>query len=226
MMKKLFFVILLACCSFLAAGQPAEKPEHPFSVFIQGGPVYNLYENAFSFWDNGKAWDLLTSQIVAGVGYDFSSYWGLRLQVGYGSDKGGCNVQQTSARGFYPYSFKHWNSFLDVMMVPFGRKDGYARFITKLFAGVGLAHTFGFTDSGHPWQVPVGKNTAFGFRGGIIEEFAVTPWFGIYVDICGEAYTDSYNGLNPSAEKENYQGYPGFPLDLRGSISLGTILRF
>ena len=65
------------------------------------------------------------------------------------------------------------------------------------------------------------------FRFGFIAQYDFTDTFGIYADISGECYHDSYNGWAPSAaDFKPRQGYPGFPLDLRGLISFGVSYRF
>lgn len=227
-MKKIGLCVLLSCMTLLASAQSEnDKPAYPWSVSLQGGGAYNLYENAFSYWDNGKAWDLLKPQMTLGLTYDFTRFWGVRLQTSFGTDAGGCNVQQTSGGNFYPYTFKHFNLFSDLVFDLVGGLQGPVRYHAKMYMGAGFGHTFGFTDAGHPWQNVNAPNTAFGFRGGLIMEYRVTPRLGIYMDLCGEAYTDGYNGLKPSeTEQQNYQGYAGFPLDLRGLLSLGVAWYF
>ena len=50
---------------------------------------------------------------------------------------------------------------------------------------------------------------------------------GIFSDLCGEAYTDMFNGLRP-AERDHTAGtgYAGFPFDLPASPRLGVLYRF
>ena len=206
-----------------------EAPVHAgrVSVSVSGGPALSVYENAFSYRDQGRTMDLLNMQGSFAVGYDFSETFGLRLQAGLGKDAGACNTRETSAHGFYPYSFSHVNTFVDAVINLSGLYGNATALRSKVYAGLGGAHTYGFTDSGHPWQKVNGKNTAFGFRGGFIEEYSFRSGLGIFIDVCGEAYTDNYNGLKPSEEdQKQYEGYAGFPLDLRGIISFGLVYRF
>ena len=50
--------------------------------------------------------------------------------------------------------------------------------------------------------------------------------FGLFADLCGEAFRDQYNGLQPSEHDQTaFEGYAGFPLDLRFSLSFGVIYR-
>lgn len=206
-----------------------EAPVHAgkVSASVSGGPALGLYENAFSYRDQGRTMDLLNLGGALAVGYDFSESFGLRLQAAFGKDAGACNTRETSAHGFYPYSFNHVNAFADAILNLNGLSDRATSFRSKVYAGLGGAYTFGFTDSGHPWQKVNDKNTVFGIRGGFIEEYSFRSGLGFFIDICGEAYTDMYNGLMPSEEdQKQFEGYGGFPLDLRGIVSFGIIYRF
>ena len=64
-------------------------------------------------------------------------------------------------------------------------------------------------------------------RAGAIAEFNFKGGFGIFADLCGEAYTDMFNGLRPfEFDHTAGTGYAGFPFDLRASLSLGVLYRF
>ena len=231
-MKKLLFLggVLLAGVS-LAFAQPVEKTPESHAgrwfVSLQGGPVLDLYENAFTYRENARDFELVTFQGSFAVGYDFSDTYGLRLSGAYGNDAGACNVRQTSGGGFYPYTFRHVNAFLDGVLNLNGLAGNITYFRPKLYGGLGAAHTFRFTDAKHPWQKVVPRNTVFGFRFGFIAEYTFDSGLGIFGDLCGEAYTDMYNGLMPTAEEQKeYEGYGGFPLDLRGLVTAGIVYHF
>lgn len=227
-MKRIAFIgaALLLWAGSLCA-QEAPSHAHRFYVSLQGGPALNIYENAFTYRENGRAFELFTLQGAAALGYDINDVYGIRLQCAYGADAGAANVRQTSGGGFYPYSFKHANAFTDLVINLNGLAGRVSYFRPKLYAGLGGAHTFEFTDAGHPWQKITPANTVFGFRGGFITEYTFASGFGVYADLCGEAYTDMYNGLMPSKEDQtHYEGYAGFPLDLRGILSLGLVYHF
>ena len=172
-MKKLLFLggVLLAGVS-LAFAQPVEKTPESHAgrwfVSLQGGPVLDLYENAFTYRENARDFELVTFQGSFAVGYDFSDTYGLRLSGAYGNDAGACNVRQTSGGGFYPYTFRHVNAFLDGVLNLNGLAGNITYFRPKLYGGLGAAHTFRFTDAKHPWQKVVPRNTVFGFRFGFI----------------------------------------------------------
>ncbi len=231
-MKKIVSFAAALLLGFVAAwAQDArnQAPSHAkhFYVAIQGGPVFNLYENAFTFNEQRRMLDLFTLQGAAVVGYDFTEAYGLRLQAAFGNDRGACNSRETSGSGFYPYSFLHANAFVDGVLNLAGLNGKASAFRPKLYAGVGGAYTFGFSESGHPWQKVTPANLVFGFRGGLIGEYCWKSGLGIYADLCGEAYLDDYNGLKPSKEdQEKAKGYAGFPLDLRGIFSLGVVYHF
>jgi hypothetical protein len=233
MMKQLICIgaaLMMGVVSLSA--QPAEPaPSHAGSVFVslQGGTVLNIYENAFSYRDHHRSLELITLDGVLSVGYDFNDAYGARLSVGYGNDAGAANVRQTSATGFWPYRFHHLSGFADFLINLNGLSGRSTAFRSKLYAGVGAAYTFGFkfTDAEHAWQKPSEKNVVPGFRGGFIAEYDFPSGFGIFADLCGEAFHDRYNGLMPTEQDmERYEGYPGFPLDLRGKFSLGVIYHF
>ena len=196
-------------------------------ISLQGAPVLNYYENSFAFSEFGQTGKMFTLQGALSFGYDFSEAVGARLQVAYGNDSGACNVRETSSGKFYPYTFQHVNLFIDGILNLAGRTGEATSFRPKLYFGVGGAHTFGFSDSGHPWQKVSSPNTVFGFRGGFITEYCWDSGFGLFADLCAEGYTDLYNGLQPSKEDQaKGPGYAGFPLDLRALASFGIVFHF
>lgn len=224
--------LVLGAASLWASGDRKvsdDAPSHAGTIYIslQGGPVFNLYENAFSYRDNGRLAELFTPQGALSFGIDFSDVFGIRIMAEGGSDAGACNVRETSGGGFWPYRFYNADVFADAVLNLSGLAGRITRFRPKVYAGLGAAHTFAFTDSGHPWQKVSGSNTVPGFRGGFIAEFTGNSGFGVFLDLCGEAFSDMYNGLMPSAEdQKNYEGYGGFPLDLRCILSVGLVYHF
>lgn len=227
-MKKILCLgaaILMVASSLHAQSAAAQKDR--FTVSLQGGVLYNLYENEFSYRENDAFGDLFTLEGAVAVGYDISETFGVRLQGAFGKDAGAGNVRETAGNGFYPYNFKNVNVFADAVLNLYGLAGRLTAFRPKLYAGVGFGHTFSFTDPHHPWQKLTDPNTVFGFRFGAIAEYNLTDHFGLYADLSGEAFTDKYNGLMPNdKEQEWYEGYGGFPLDLRGILSFGVLYRF
>ena len=228
-MKKLFliFAVLLSGAATLSAQNAFVGGHRAWTFALQGGTMYSINENRFTYGEHGHAADLWTWQGSAAIGYEFTEAMGVRVSVGYGKNVSACNSRQTDG-GFYPYQFKSVNAFVDGTL-DLNRNYGKVwSFHPILYAGIGLGHTYDFTDAKHPWQAQYRtfNNNVFGFRGGFIAEYDFTDWFGIYVDLCGEAYNDKYNGLQPTEEDQGYfKGYGGFPLDLRGMASFGVIFR-
>lgn len=208
--------------------QAKHSHEGRFYAGFQQGPVLSINENHFSYRENGKALDLITYQAGIVAGYDLNDIFGLRFSASYAKNAGACNTRDTSANGFYPYTFSSVNVFADAILDMHGLADMLTVFRIKLYGGLGLGHSFHMTDPNHPWQKITDPNTVFGFRFGGIAEYNVTDHIGLYADICGEAYTDEYNGLMPSEQDQatRFEGYGGFPLDLRGLVSLGVLYRF
>jgi opacity protein-like surface antigen len=229
-MKQLFGVTLAILLSWAAvSAQPVKfSHERRFYAGVQMGPMLNINENHFSYRENGKALGLITYQAGLVGGYDFNDIFGLRLSASYAKNASACNTRDTAAHGFYPYTFSSVNVFMDAILDLHGLSDLATPLRIKLYGGMGLGHSFNMSDSKHPWQDVSDPNTVFGFRFGGIVEYNFTQHFGLFADLCGEAYTDKYNGLMPSPEEQasSYEGYGGFPLDLRGLVSIGALYRF
>jgi len=229
-MKKLVGVtlIIFISCALASAQHAKHIHEGRFYLGLQQGPLLNIYENAFSYRENGKTLDLITYQAGLVGGYDVNDIFGVRLSASYAKNAGACNTRNTSAHGFYPYTFSSVNVFADAILDLHGLSDLTTFLRAKLYGGLGVGHSFHMTDSGHPWQDVSDPNTVFGFRFGGIVEYNITDHIGLFGDLCGEAYTDKYNGLMPSEEDQlnDYEGYGGFPLDLRGLVSVGVLYRF
>ena len=241
-MKKIttFLILLLMGSSIFALAQEVTRP---VNIALQGGVLYSVNENTFSYKDNGQWGKLFTPEGGIAIGYDFSHRYGARLAAAYGLNRGAGNVYQTAARGFYPYDFQSINIFADAI-IDLGKAT--SAFSPKIYGGVGGAHTFGFSkptgygtpkpadnvgweaeNPFHPWQDICEKNTVFGFRAGFIAQYDFNSVFGIYCDLGGEAYLDDYNGLRPTKhDQADYQGYAGFPLDLRAQANFGVIFHF
>lgn len=229
-MKKLFliFAVLLSGAATLSAQNAFVGGHRAWTFALQGGGLYSINENGFSYRENHRGGELFSLQGSAAIGYEFTESLGIRVSVGYGDNRAAANVRETAAGGFYPYKFKSVNGFVDVTLDLTRNYGKPWAFHPVLYAGIGVGHTYDFTDSHHPWQQAyiTQNNTVFGFRGGFIAEYDFTDWFGLFIDLCGEAYRDDYNGLQPGEkDQSHYTGYAGFPLDLRAMASFGIIFR-
>ena len=209
---------------------------------LQGGALYSINENGFSYRENGAGMKLFSLQGSAAIGYEFTNALGVRVSVGYGDNRSAANTVNTAMHGFYPYNFRSINGFVDLTLDLNGNYAVQSAFRPRFYIGVGVGHTFNFTkptaygspkdytwevdNPFHPWQDITTKNTVFGFRGGFIAEYDFTQNFGIFADLGGEAYNDQYNGLRPTdLDQTVVKGYAGFPLDLRLTASFGVIFR-
>ena len=241
-MRKLltFSAALILGASLLSAQD--FNPAGRWYVSVQGGPMYQSNENAFAYRWEGYGSKLLTYTAAASVGYDFNETWGLRGSLGYGLNRSAGNYKQSHDR-FYPYDFKSLSGFADLVLNFNGLNVVDRAFAPKLYAGVGLGHSFGFSKPTaygrqrdidwaadrkfHPWQAIDESNYVFGFRFGAIAEYNFKGGFGVFADLCGEAYTDWFNGLEPNEiDHTAGTGYAGFPFDLRASLSVGVLYRF
>ena len=225
MLRLVSFLAALLLPIASVAAQSKSKPEHPFSISLQGGPMLSVNENSFTYVDNGHASDLITKQAGLAFSYYFNGRFGARLSGSYGRNAGGCNVDQTKdAENYYPYKFDGVNVFLDGLV---NLSNEWKEFSSVFYIGIGVGHTFNFTESGHPWQKVSHKNTAYGARVGLLFQYDFSSHFGAYLDFCGEAYEDNYNGLEPyKGDHDQVYGSAGFPYDLRGLASFGLIFHF
>lgn len=203
-------------------------------ISVQGGGLFSLNENFRTYGEKRKNSDLLTGQGSVAFGYQFTPVSGFRIWAGYGGNRGACNSEETSDHRFYPYKFNSVNAFVDYVMDFSGFSNHDWTFVPKIYAGVGVGNTFSFKktpdnpapgDLFHPWQKVSDKNTAFGFRGGLILEYMISRSFGILADFGGEFYTDDYNGIN-SGDEVSETGDKNFPFDFRGLASLGFAIHF
>ena len=217
--------LLIGAASVFAQNKEAYDYTGRFNVSVQGGMSYSLSENHFGYYDNHRVKDLFNLQGSVSLGYDFSPAFGLRLNVNYGKNSAACNIRETADHVFRPYDFSNIDFFADAMLNLFGMTEETGPFAIKLYAGLGWAYTFGFSDPEHPWQDLHQTNGSLGMRLGGIFEYDFKSGFGIFVDVSGAAYTD--NGLEPENEdQEAFNGYAGFPFDLKAQLSLGVIYHF
>lgn len=218
----------------LLAGVPSLFAQSPFDYAgrwyfsVQGGLAATVSESVFAYTDNGLTKDLIKLQGAAAIGYDFNSYFGVRLAGGYAQHAGSSNVYETGGPNkIWPFQYQSAYVFADGVLNLNGLAENFVPFAPKLYAGLGGAHTFGFTDPHHPFQTPRAKNTVFGMRVGAIAEVDFAFGMGFFFDLGLEAYGDWHNGIRPSEKDQAaYRGYAGFPFDLVPKASLGIIYHF
>ena len=249
-MRKLITIsaaLILGASLVCAQESGTYNPAGRWYVSVQGGPMYQSNENSFVYRNVGLAGKLITYDAAVSVGYNFNETFGLRASVGYGLNRGACNSEDTAVKGLYPYDFKSITGFVDFVLDFNGLNAVERAFSPKLYAGIGMGHTFDFTkpegyghqrtvawqaeEKFHPWQHVYEVNNVLAYRLGGILEYNFAGGFGIFLDACLEAYNDSFNGLRPYEEDHagtgyTGKGYAGFPLDLRVPVNLGVLYRF
>jgi len=219
---SLLTALLLSAASLMA--QSAGKPDRPFSASVQGGALFSVNENSFTYVDNDRTGELFTFHGGLNFGYRFTGRYSARLSASFGRNVSACNTDQTHQGGFYPYKFNSINVFADWLI---NLSNEWAGFSPIFYLGIGGAYTFGFTESGHPWQKLSHKNTVPGARMGLMFEYDFSEKLGMYLDFCGEGYADTYNGLQPhKGDHDQVYGSAGFPYDLRGTAALGVVFHF
>lgn len=235
-LKKLIpFCVLTLFLTGPGFSASAQKPELPWHVAFRAGIVGNVYENVGSYLDHKKVFNLITPSFGITAGYDFTEAFSLRMTLSSDANAGACNSKESGGL-FYPYRFSSLNVFADAML-NLSRRARARSFVPKLYVGLGYAHTFNFTkkfEGTHPWANMYGElphvvlnNHVMGFRAGFLLEYLLTPEVGILMDLCGELYTDLYDGLQPArADQDQFSGYGGFPFDARGILTLGLAYHF
>ena len=218
---------LLLGASSLFAQSPYDYAGR-FYFSVQGGLAGTLSENVFSYTDNGKTMDLIKPQGSAAIGYDFNSYFGIRISGAYAQHAGGSNVYDTTPKkDIWPFTYESVSAFADGVLNLSGLAENFGPFNPKLYAGIGGAYTYNFTNPNHPFQNPVNGNLVIGFRVGAIAEVDFRSGLGLFADLGLEAYDDWHSGIRPSeSDQQKYRGYAGFPFDLVGRLSLGVIYHF
>ena len=237
---------------------------------MEGGVTYCVNENYFSYWDYEEHAALAKPIGQFAFGYDLSDVYGIRLAVNYSENAAANNARQTAGGSnyddFFPYEFKSLNVFGDLFVSFNGLTPTPYGLSVKLYAGLGLGHSFGFeqtfdkydaaktTKDGvarrcrpHPYQYDLSNrstqspviaistyenhmhssNYALGMRLGLAAEWDFHNNVGIFGDACIEAYSDWFNGLKPSSQdQQGFEGYAGFPYDLKPTLKFGLIYHF
>ena len=143
-MRKLltFSAALILGASALCAQEPSPyNPAGRWYVSVQGGPMYQSNENAFSYRYNNYGSKLITYDAAVSVGYNFDEIYGIRASVNYGLNRSACNTVQTSSHGFYPYDFKSIGGFVDFTIDINGLNAVDKAFSPKIYGGIGMGHS-------------------------------------------------------------------------------------
>lgn len=236
-MKKPIFALTALLCSFsfanaqIDATTAKEEPIKTYFITVQGGPTFSINENGAQYFNQDVATDLI-DWVQGGIsaGKYFSNRYGGRIALEYSNNHSACNTNETSSYGFYPYTFRDMSLFADWII-----NGGYVmtpkKFNWRPYFGVGTAYSFGFTESGHPWQGVTKSNFCLAFRYGLILEYTFAEKVGIFVDGTHEWYSDNFNGMCPR-EKANSMWkfgsghHLGFPFDMKLNANFGLAFHF
>jgi len=239
-MKKVlmaFAALLLFAAAAIAQERPVYDHSGSFFIAAQGGVSYSVNENHWTYRDEGKLGDLIQPLGGLSVGYWFNPEWGVRLNGAYGNNRSALNVKQKSAGKFCPYEFKSMSVFVDALLDIRGIKGDIGRWRPIIFGGIGYGHSWGINNLGDPeywrnhWQTYFhlkDPNNVFGFRFGGILEYTLPNGLGFFGEITGEAYTDRFNGLQPTKANNEAvaSGIAGFPFDCRAYANFGVSFHF
>lgn len=214
-------VTLIAALLLTVPGFAARYHRAPVSPYqygrrwyfsLQGGPMFGFNENLDSYFANGKGWNTLTFYGAAAIGYNFNDAWDLRISGSYSYNAGACLPQGS----FYPYTFRAAHAFADLILNFRALGEDCQPFSPKMYLGLGGAYTHGFSDPGHPFQLPNPENLCPGFRVGVILERDYPGGFGWFFDFGAESFLGWYSGLEPTGV--------GITLELR--LSFGIVVHF
>lgn len=237
MKKTIFTVIAALLCTVQAVSAQnytdtvEEESVKPFFISVYGGPSITLSENVRQYSEFDSSKELINfAQGGIAFGKNFSNRYGGRLAFEFGKNDSACNTQNTSAYGFYPYSFSNASAFAD-WIINGGNVTVPKNFNWRVYFGAGAAYSFDFSDSGHPWQEVTADNLCFAFRYGLILEYIFNDIVGIYVDGNHEWFTDNFNGMFPrengnGIHETDYGKHLGFPFDMKLNVNLGLAIHF
>jgi hypothetical protein len=194
---------------------------------VQGGPSLFVSEYCNTFSNHGRGGSLFAPYGEVSLGYYFTDAHIIRVSVGY--DKK--NAALPPSGGFFPYSFHSANLFVDYMLNYNALEEVNVPFNVMLYVGLGGGFTAGFSEPEYilnnpetqtveevkAWLPTVNPiNVVPGIRVGMLFEYDLPNNLGFLFDLGAEAFTDTYNGLEPDT----------FPLDLQVNATFGLVYHF
>ena len=245
-MKKVLMVfVALSLCAIATKAQDRPVFDHSGTFFIaaQGGASYSVNENYYTYRDAGKKAQLFQPGGGISVGYWFNPEWGVRLAGNYGHNRSALNLKDYErvsggTAQFCPYEFKSITTFVDVLIDVKGIKGNIGRWRPIIFGGIGYGHSFDlgpckdspqpYCDNHWQWAYITDPNNVVGIRFGGILEYTLPNGLGFFGELTGEAYTDRFNGLQPTEKNNQFvaSGIAGFPFDCRAFANFGVSFHF
>ncbi|MBQ4390384.1 MAG: hypothetical protein II824_10550 [Bacteroidales bacterium] len=185
---------------------------HTVAVSLQGGPLVFVGEYTKAFKQNKEFWRVFAPHAELALSYFISDGRSIRTSLSYSKKSSVLSMDD----GYYPYTFNAAHLFVDYVVDFYRLGEYYVNFSPMLYVGAGVAHSFGFSDSGHPDPPITTSNWVPGFRIGGILEYDFKSGFGFFGDLGLEFLLDHYNGLKADT----------FPIDLNIRLGLGVIYHF
>ena len=222
---------MLAAGCLSASAQETETYEtfnHHWFLQAQGGGQYTLGEVKFN--------KLLSPNVQAAVGYQFTPVWGLRLAVNGWQSKAGSNL----TTGKYYWKWNYVAPMLDATADLTNWIGGYKKRLCSVGLLVGLGANIAFNndeantvhgqmqvDHGYPLGADVaylrllwdGTKARFAGRAGAYLDFHICPRVDLGIEITANTLTDSYN----SKKAGNWDWYINGLAGLR--VNLGKLTK-
>lgn len=223
-MRKCFLLmaaLLLSAVSLSAQLTPYEYGHRWYFAF-QGGPVYfnSDYSNTLP---NSRLLELFSIDAAVALGYNLTDAHELRFSGSYGLRTGVCEdfyrddyYDDGEDVPIYTYRFHSTRLSADYVLNMNALAEYNIAFSTKLYAGLGAALTYDFTEPEHPEVWVSDPNLTAAIRVGYILEYDFKDGFGLYFDNGLAFFPDRYNGREVI----------GFPADMEIHAHLGLIYHF
>lgn len=190
------------------------KSIDPFYFQLYGGINKSANENL--------PWTELTSYpisggLFAGVGREVSDIWGWRIAFRYNHNKSR-NVQECETPDTWGWDniALFGDATLDITDVfclsQINHNQEYRNWNLKAFAGVGIAHTFGFDNVPLSYTEPYNRNSKLttAIRAGFTVTYRLDNNWRAGAEISHSIFNDYFNGVQA-----------GFPYDGRTNLKLG-----
>lgn len=187
---------------------------HRWYVSLQGGPAYFNGDWSFVYREKQGEWMTpVTPAFGISAGYSVANGHELRLTASGGKKMATCISYDYE---LYPYTFHSVSLLADYVLAFMSLEENFAPFSPKLYAGVGAAYTYNFTDPDHPERKVHDSNWAGCANFGTILEYNFRFGLGLFTDIGLLFMGDPYDG----------QGWHNFMLDMEVGWNIGIVYHF
>ena len=208
-------LLLLGTVSLPAQVNSPYRYGHRWNIALFGGPLVFGSDCSGEFSSHFMTESLFSPLGGVALGYHFTDGHGMRLFANY-SNKTGLLPPE---HGFYPYNFRSVQVFGDYLLNMEGLGENYTAFVPQMYVGLGAGYTFGFRTSWMDEELDAllsQRNLVPAFHLGTVLEYGFRNGLGLFFDLGGAFYLDTYNG----------QAFMGFPFDFEIDAVFGLIYRF